>query len=89
MHFAISQPLFASLELGEPRIDLELLLEDALLHLRDLDASVLDFALDLAAERDGLLACVDLRLAPYRLGIPLCIREKLVVLGLGAAHARP
>ena len=55
---------------------------DALLDLRDLDAAVLDLALDLAAERDGLLARLDLRLAPDRLGVALCVREKL-------ARARP
>ena len=49
MDLAISEPLLASLELREPRIDLELLLEDALLDLRDLDAPVLYLALDLAA----------------------------------------
>ena len=87
--FAIAQPLLAPLELCEPRIDLEVLLEDALLDLRDLDAAVLNLALDLAAERDGLLAGLDLRLAPDRLGVPLCVREKLVVLGTSAAQARP
>ena len=71
MDFAVAQPLLAPLELEQPRIDVELLLEDALLDLRDLDAAVLDLALDLAAERDGLLARLDLRLAPDRLGVPL------------------
>ena len=53
------------------RVDLELLLEDALLDLGDLDPTILYLALDLAPERDRLLARLDLRLAAERLGLAL------------------
>ncbi len=88
MHLAIAEPLLAPLELREPRVDLELLLEDALLDLRDLDAAVLHLALDLAAQRDRLLARVDLRLAPDRLGLALRVREQLARARLGALRTR-
>ena len=76
------------LELGEPRVDLELLLEHSLLDLGDLDPPILDLALDLAAERNRLLARIDLRLTPDRLGLALGVGEQPLAFGPGDAHTR-
>ncbi len=80
MHLAVAEPLLAPLELGQRAVDVELLLEHALLDLRDLDAPVLHLALDLAPQRDRLLARFDLRLTANRLGLPLRIGEQLLAL---------
>ena len=85
---AISEPLLSPLELRETGVDVELLLEDALLDLRDLDAPILDLALDLAAKRDRLLARFDLRLAPKRLGLALRVAEQLLALAPARLRTR-
>ncbi len=48
MDLAIAEPLVPALELEQAAVDVELLLEHALLDLGDLDSPVLDLALDLA-----------------------------------------
>ena len=49
VHLAVAEALLLALDLGQSRLGLDLLLEDALLDLRDLDPPILDLALDLAA----------------------------------------
>ena len=88
VNLAIAEPLLLALDLGEPRVDLELLGEHALLDLRDLDAPILHLALDLASQRDGLLARVDLSLAPHGLGLALGIGEQPLAIRARDAHAR-
>ena len=89
VHLAIAEPLLPPLELGQPGVGLELLLEHALLDLGDLDAAVLHLALDLAAQRDGLLARIDLRLAANGLGFALRVARAALALVLGGSDARP
>ena len=85
---AVTETLVLALELRQASVDLELLLEYPLLDLRDLDAAVLDLALDLAAQRDGLLACVHLCLSPRRLSLSLGVREQPLGLVPCDAHTR-
>ena len=88
MHLAVTEPLLAPIELRELRIRLGLLLEDALLDLHDLQAPVLHLGLDLAPKLNRLLAGVDLRLAPDRLGLTLGVGEDAPALGLGGPNPR-
>ena len=75
VRLAVGDPLLAARELLALRVELRLALVHALLDLRHLQAAVLDLRLDLGAERDRLLACLDLRLAPRRLGLALGVGE--------------
>jgi hypothetical protein len=88
VRLAIAETLLATFEIEQSRIEVELLLEDALLHLRDLDAAILDLALDLAAQCDRLLTCIDLCFAPERLGLTLGVPEELLALHARRADAR-
>ena len=87
VNLAIPEPLLLALELGQPRVDLELLGEHPLLDLRHLDAPVLDLAFDLAPQRDGLLPRVDLSLAPHGLGLALRVGEQPLAFAARRAHA--
>ena len=89
MNLAIPEPLLSPLELRQTGVDVELLLENALLDLRDLHAPILNLVLDLASKRDRLLARFDLRLAPKRLRLSLCVAEQLLPLAPRAMNARP
>ena len=82
VHLPVAESLLLALDLDEAAVRLELLLEDALLDLRDLDAAILHLGLDLAPQLHRLLARLDLRLAPD--GIRLAPR-----LARAAARARP
>ena len=89
MNLAIPEPLLSPLELRQTGVDVELLLENALLDLRDLHAPILDLALDLASKRDRLLARFDLSLAAKGLGLALGVAEQLLPLAPRAMNARP
>ena len=56
-------------QLDELPLDLLFLREDALLDLQHLLAPVCELRVDLAAQPDGLLAGLDLRLAPHRIAL--------------------
>ena len=88
VRLAIAESLLPALELEQTCVDVELLLEDALLDLGDLDPAILYLALDLAPERDRLLARVDLRLAPERFGLALGVGHDLLALRARRADAR-
>ena len=75
MRLTVRNALLASRELLALGVELRLALVDPLLDLRHLQAAVLDFGLDLGAECDRLLPCLDLRLAPRRLGFTLGVGE--------------
>ena len=83
VHLAIAESLLLPLELDQPRVGLVLLLQHALLDLGDLDPAVLHLALDLAAERDGLLARLDLRLAANGFGLAASVVEEALALSPG------
>ena len=85
VHLAIAEPLLLPLELGQPGVGLVLLLQHTLLDLGDLDTAVLHLALDLAAQRDGLLARFDLRLAANGLGLAASVVEEALALCPGCA----
>ena len=76
VNLAIPEPLFLAFELDEPGVDLQLLGQHPFLDLRNLDTPVLNLAFDLAAQRDCLLARVDLRLASHRFGLALGVGEQ-------------
>ena len=66
-----------------------LLLQHTLLDLGDLDTAVLHLALDLAAQRDGLLARFDLCLAANGLGLAASVVEEALALVPGCTDPRP
>jgi hypothetical protein len=70
-------------------LDLLLLLQRPLLDLHDLESTVLDLGLDPAAELDGLLAGIYLRLAAKGLGIALGVLEHARSGRLGRPDSRP
>ena len=67
VRLAVREPLLAARDLLVAPRDLLLRGLRALVDLRDLGAAVGDLLLDLRAQPDGLLACLDLPLAPDRL----------------------
>jgi hypothetical protein len=83
MHLPVSKALFLALDVDQSRLGFGFLGKDALLDLRDLNPPILDLRLDLAAELNRLLARVDLRLAPDRLGFAPGIREESIPLSIG------
>jgi hypothetical protein len=88
VRLTVAETLLATLELEQLGVDVELLLQDSLLDLGDLDATILYLALDLAAQRHRLLASLDLRLAAYRLGLAPGVGEELLAFRAGRADAR-
>jgi hypothetical protein len=88
VHLAVAETLLPALQLGQLRLGLRLLLEDALLDLRDLQPSALYLGLDLAAELDRLLARVHLRFAADRLCLTLGVSQDAPTLVLRSPHAR-
>ena len=80
--------LLAPLELDELALDVRLEPDDALLDLRDLDAPVLDLALDLGPEPHRLLPHLDLRLAPARLDLALDVARAAACASSSAARTR-
>ena len=76
VHLAVAEALLAPDELFELGVDLAFLLERALLDLHDLEASILNLRLDLAAEMDCLFTRLDLRLASRRLRLSLGVLEE-------------
>src|SRR5206468_7851302 len=76
MRLSIRHALLPAGELRQLPVDLLFLREHALLDLDDLGAPVAYLALDVGAELDGLLAGLDLRLAPHRLGVSAGFREE-------------
>ena len=95
MALAVEEALLAPLELGQLAVDLLFLRDHPLLDLGDLGALVLELLLDVGAELERLLARLDLRLAPDRLGGPDGVGGGALALRLGRGgtarkeHARP
>ena len=76
--FPVGEALVAARELLELLLDLDLLRQHALLDLQHLRAPVGELRVDLAAQADGLLAGLDLRLAPHRVALAPRVVEQLV-----------
>jgi hypothetical protein len=85
MHFPVANALLSPRHLDQLLVDLGLALGDTFLDLRDLDASVLNLALDVGPEPDGQLAPLDLRLAPDRLRLAGGVRDETSPLLLAPA----
>ena len=89
VRLAVGEALFAAEELGQLRLELILLGEDALLELRDLAAALLGVALGLGTDAHRLLARLDLGLAAQVVGFPLRVVDQLVASRGGLPEARP
>jgi hypothetical protein len=87
MCLAIEETLLAALQLGQLRVDLLFLREDALLDLDDPRPVFGDLPIDLGAEPDRLLASADLALAAQRVRLAVGVVEHLPALLLGRAEA--
>ena len=79
VRLAVGEPLVLAAELEQLPLDLLLLREHALLDLQDRLAPVGELLVDLGPERHGLLARLDLRLAPHGLGLALGVLDELAV----------
>jgi hypothetical protein len=77
VNLAIRDTLLAPLELGHLLVGFLLALQQPFLELHNLRSAIADLRLDVAAEPDGILARLDLRLAPHRLGLSLGVAEQL------------
>src|SRR6185503_4428292 len=76
--FPVGEPLIAPRQLLELLLDLELLREDALLDLQHLRTPVGELGVDLAAQADGLLAGLDLGLAPHCIAFSARVVQQLI-----------
>ena len=72
---AVGDALLAAGQLGQLPVDVVFLRDHALLDLHDLVAPLAQLRLELGAELDRLLARLDPRLAPRRLGVALRLVE--------------
>ena len=88
MYLAVGGALLAPLQLDDLAFEVGLEAHDPLFDLRDLDATVLNLALDLGAEPDRLLAHLDLGLAPAGLDLPFDVGEQLLPRLLGRPYPR-
>jgi hypothetical protein len=77
VRLTIGDALVSARELCELVLNLGFLCEDALLDLHDLRPALGDFGLDLGPDFHGLLARLDLRFSPERVGVALRILEEL------------
>jgi hypothetical protein len=77
VRLAVGEALILAGEVDELPLDLLLLGEDALLDLQHRLAPVGELRIDLGPELDGLLARLDLRLPPQRLGLALGVLDQL------------
>ena len=75
VHLAVGDALLAARELLLAKLHLVFACQDTLLDLRDARALLDDLTLDLAADTDGVLAGLDLRLPPDRLGLSTGLRD--------------
>ena len=75
VHFAVGKSLFAPRDLGELAVDVVLLGDHALLDLEDRVAPLAQLRLDVGAQLHGLLARLDRRFTPRRVGLAACIVE--------------
>ena len=76
MHLAVGDALFAAGQLGQLARDVLLLRDHALLDLDHRVAPLPQLRLELGPHLDGLLAGLDARLAPRRLGVALGLLEQ-------------
>jgi hypothetical protein len=77
VRLAVGESLVLAGELDELSLDVFLLRDHALLDLHDRLASVDELRVDLRPQVDGLLARLDLRLAPDRLRLALGVLDQL------------
>ena len=88
VRLAVGEPLLATRQLGQLRVDLLLLGEHALLDLDDARAMLGDLLVDLGAQPDRLLARADLGLAAERVRLARGVLEHELALLLGRAEPR-
>jgi hypothetical protein len=86
MRLTVGESLVSPGELDELPLYLRFLREDALLDLEHLGPAVDELRIDVGTQLHGLLACLDLRLAPHRLGLALRVVDQLLADAAGLAH---